>query len=74
MVLYPSVQQAGNQERVWLVERGSILVTSNLPFSEWKQIFQGELMDDAPVLEVCRLFALTRIIQIAPDKGTSGDV
>ncbi len=25
-------------------ERGSILVTSNLPFSEWNQIFQGERM------------------------------
>src|SRR3954468_5121009 len=25
-------------------ERGSILVTSNLPFSEWGQIFQGERM------------------------------
>ncbi len=25
-------------------ERGSILITSNLPFSEWGQIFQGERM------------------------------
>jgi DNA replication protein DnaC len=28
-------------------ERGSILVTSNLPFSEWNQIFQGERMTAA---------------------------
>ena len=28
-------------------ERGSILVTSNLPFSEWTQIFQGERMTAA---------------------------
>ena len=28
-------------------ERGSILVTSNLPFSEWSQIFQGDRMTAA---------------------------
>ena len=28
-------------------ERGSVLVTSNLPFSEWDQIFQGERMTAA---------------------------
>ena len=28
-------------------ERGSMLVTSNLPFSEWDQIFQGERMTAA---------------------------
>ena len=28
-------------------ERGSMLVTSNLPFSEWNQIFQGERMTAA---------------------------
>ena len=28
-------------------ERGSILITSNLPFSEWSQIFQGERMTAA---------------------------
>jgi DNA replication protein DnaC len=28
-------------------ERGSLLVTSNLPFSEWNQIFQGERMTAA---------------------------
>jgi DNA replication protein DnaC len=28
-------------------ERGSILITSNLPFSEWGQIFQGERMTAA---------------------------
>ena len=28
-------------------ERGSVLVTSNLPFSEWGQIFQGERMTAA---------------------------
>ena len=28
-------------------ERGSMLVTSNLPFGEWGQIFQGERMTGA---------------------------
>ena len=28
-------------------ERASLLVTSNLPFSEWNQIFQGERMTAA---------------------------
>ena len=28
-------------------ERGSVLITSNLPFSEWGQIFQGERMTAA---------------------------
>lgn len=28
-------------------ERGSILITSNLPFSEWSQIFQGDRMTAA---------------------------
>lgn len=28
-------------------ERGSLLITSNLPFSEWGQIFQGERMTAA---------------------------
>ena len=28
-------------------ERGSILITSNLPFSEWGQVFQGERMTAA---------------------------
>ncbi len=28
-------------------ERGSILITSNLPFSDWGQIFQGERMTAA---------------------------
>jgi len=28
-------------------ERASMLVTSNLPFSEWNQIFQGERMTAA---------------------------
>ena len=28
-------------------ERGSILITSNLPFSEWNQVFQGERMTAA---------------------------
>ena len=28
-------------------ERGSVLVTSNLPFSEWGQVFQGERMTAA---------------------------
>lgn len=28
-------------------ERGSILITTNLPFSEWAQVFQGERMTEA---------------------------
>ena len=28
-------------------ERGSLLITSNLPFSEWTQVFQGERMTAA---------------------------
>ena len=28
-------------------ERASVLVTSNLPFGEWNQIFQGERMTAA---------------------------
>ena len=28
-------------------ERGSILITSNLPFSEWGQVFQGDRMTAA---------------------------
>jgi len=28
-------------------ERASVLITSNLPFSEWNQIFQGERMTAA---------------------------
>lgn len=28
-------------------ERGSLLITTNLPFSEWGQIFQGERMTAA---------------------------
>ena len=28
-------------------ERGSVLITTNLPFSEWNQIFQGERMTAA---------------------------
>ena len=34
-------------------ERGSILVTSNLPFSEWGQIFQGERMTAALLDRLC---------------------
>ena len=34
-------------------ERGSILVTSNLPFSEWSQIFQGERMTAALLDRLC---------------------
>ena len=28
-------------------ERSSLLITSNLPFSEWQQVFQGERMTAA---------------------------
>jgi DNA replication protein DnaC len=34
-------------------ERGSILVTSNLPFSEWGQMFQGERMTAALLDRLC---------------------
>ena len=34
-------------------ERGSLLVTSNLPFSEWGQIFQGERMTAALLDRLC---------------------
>ena len=34
-------------------ERGSLLVTSSLPFSEWNQIFQGERMTAALLDRLC---------------------
>lgn len=34
-------------------ERASMLVTSNLPFSEWNQIFQGERMTAALLDRLC---------------------
>lgn len=34
-------------------ERGSLLVTTNLPFSEWGQIFQGERMTAALLDRLC---------------------
>ena len=34
-------------------ERGSILVTSNLPFSDWAQIFQGDQMTAALLDRLC---------------------
>ncbi len=34
-------------------ERGSLLVTTNLPFSEWGQIFQGERMTAALLDRFC---------------------
>jgi DNA replication protein DnaC len=34
-------------------ERGSLLVTSNLPFSEWGQMFQGERMTAALLDRLC---------------------
>jgi DNA replication protein DnaC len=34
-------------------ERGSVLVTSNLPFSDWAQIFQGERMTAALLDRLC---------------------
>jgi DNA replication protein DnaC len=42
-------------------ERASILVTSNLPFSEWDQVFQGERMTGALVDRVthhCHIFEM----------------
>jgi DNA replication protein DnaC len=34
-------------------ERGSMLITSNLPFSEWNQVFQGERMTGALIDRLC---------------------
>jgi DNA replication protein DnaC len=34
-------------------ERGSVLITSNLPFSDWVQIFQGERMTAALLDRLC---------------------
>jgi DNA replication protein DnaC len=34
-------------------ERGSLLITSNLPFGEWNQIFQGERMTAALLDRLC---------------------
>ena len=34
-------------------ERGSILITSNLPFSDWVQVFQGERMTAALLDRLC---------------------
>ena len=34
-------------------ERGSMLITSNLPFSDWVQIFQGERMTAALLDRLC---------------------
>jgi len=42
-------------------ERASMLVTSNLPFSEWNQIFQGERMTAALLDRVthhCEIFEM----------------
>src|SRR5271157_2382974 len=42
-------------------ERASMLVTSNLPFSEWNQIFQGERMTAALLDRLthhCRIFEM----------------
>jgi DNA replication protein DnaC len=42
-------------------ERASVLVTSNLPFSEWNQVFQGERMTGALVDRLthhCHLFEM----------------
>ena len=39
-------------------ERGSVLVTSNLPFSEWGQIFQGERMTAALLDRLCHHCAI----------------
>ena len=42
-------------------ERASVLVTSNLPFSEWNQVFQGERMTGALVDRLthhCHIFEM----------------
>ena len=38
-------------------ERRSLLITSNLPFGEWGQIFQGERMT-AALLDRCNIFEM----------------
>jgi len=43
-------------------ERASMLITSNLPFSEWGQIFQGERMTAALLDRLthrCHIFEMT---------------
>jgi len=43
-------------------ERSSLLLTSNLPFSEWGQVFQGERMTAALLDRLthhCHIFELT---------------
>jgi DNA replication protein DnaC len=43
-------------------ERSSTLITSNLPFSEWQQIFQGERMTAAILDRLthnCEIFEMT---------------
>ena len=42
-------------------ERGSLLITSNLPFSEWVQVFQGERMTAAlldRLTHYCHIFEM----------------
>jgi len=42
-------------------ERASLLVTSNLPFSEWRQVFQGERMTAALLDQLshrCHIFEM----------------
>src|SRR5689334_25266532 len=46
-------------------ERGSVLITTNLPFSEWNQVFQGERMTAA------RLDRLTHHCHIFEMNGES---
>jgi DNA replication protein DnaC len=46
-------------------ERASVLVTSNLPLSEWNQIFQCERMNDCQYI---MLAELSRVLVIAGDR------
>ncbi len=42
-----AVENYARTRRADRYERGSLLITSNLPFSEWVQVFQGERMTAA---------------------------
>jgi len=61
-------------------ERASLLITSNLPFSEWQQVFQGERMTAALLDRLthhCEIFEMNgesfRFRESMKTKRTKGD-